>query len=213
VNGRGGEAAVAAACASCGAELENPQRCRKCGAFQPPDPRRDHFATLGLPRGYAVDAALLERRVVDFGRELHPDLAGGDAATRTKAVLAAAQVNEAYSVLRDDYRRAEYLLQLAGGPTAADDKSVPGGFLEQMLEERTELEEALETGRAEGEALLRRFEEARARQRDGVASAFAGLERGADRAAALRALRAQLNVMAYYRGLARDLRERLREKE
>jgi hypothetical protein len=64
---------AAPACRECGRALENPQRCRACGAFQPPDPHRDHFLTLALPRRFDVDEALLERRLVEFGRDLHPD--------------------------------------------------------------------------------------------------------------------------------------------
>ena len=205
--------AETATCVRCGARLENPQRCRACGTFQPPDPRRDHFATLALPRAYAVDPALLERRVVEFGRDLHPDRSGGDAATRTRAVLAAAQVNEAYTVLRDDTRRGEYLLKLEGGPGAADDKSVPDGFLERMLDERMELEEALAGGPAEVERVRSRFDAQLAAITADVARRFAGLAAAPDRARELVGLRAALNVMNYYRGLVRDLREGVREKE
>jgi len=205
--------AEATDCVGCGARLENPQRCRACGVFQPPDPRRDHFATLALPRAYAVDAALLERRVVEFGRDLHPDRSGGDPAARTRAVLAAAQVNEAYAVLRDDTRRGEYLLKLEGGPSAAEDKSVPDGFLERMLDERMELEEALAGTPADVERVRARFDAQLASITADVATRFAGLAAAPDRGAALAGLRATLNVMNYYRGLVRDLREGVREKE
>jgi len=205
--------AEATDCVGCGARLENPQRCRACGVFQPPDPRRDHFATLALPRAYAVDAALLERRVVEFGKDLHPDRSGGDPAARTRAVLAAAQVNEAYAVLRDDTRRGEYLLKLEGGPSAAEDKSVPDGFLERMLDERMELEEALAGTPADVERVRARFDAQLASITADVATRFSGLAAAPDRGAALAGLRATLNVMNYYRGLVRDLREGVREKE
>jgi len=204
---------AAVACRECGRALENPQRCRACGAFQPPDSRRGHFATLALPRAYPIDPALLERRVVEFGRDLHPDRAGGDAAARTRAVLAAAQVNEAYAVLRDDTRRGEYLLKLEGGPSAADDKSVPDGFLERMLDERMELEQALAGAPADVERVRARFDAQLAAITADVARGFAGLAAAPDRGRALAGLRASLNVMNYYRGLVRDLREGVREKE
>jgi molecular chaperone HscB len=200
-------------CVHCAVPLVNPQRCRACGRFQPPDPRRDHFATLGLAREYPVDAALLERRVVEFGRELHPDRAGGDAAVRTRAMLAAAQLNEAYAIVHDDYRRAEYLLQLEGGRNANEDKSVPDGFLEKMLDERMELEEALHGTPASIAVVRARFETEIAQRTAEVARRFASLAGAPDRAAVLTALRATLNVTAYYRGLLRDLRESVREKE
>jgi molecular chaperone HscB len=207
------ELATRATCVHCSAPLVNPQRCRACGLLQPPDPARDHFETLGLKRSFAIDADLLERRVVEFGRELHPDRAAGDAAARTRATLASAQLNEAYSVLRDDYRRAEYLLRLEGGKSASDDKAVPDGFLERMLDERMELEEALQGGTARVAAARERFEKEIARCTAEIAPHFAALARGADRDAHLVALRRTLNVMAYYRGLLRDLREAVRDKE
>jgi DnaJ-domain-containing protein 1 len=128
-------------------------------------------------------------------------------------MLAAAQLNEAYAIVRDDYRRAEYLLKLEGGKNANEDKSVPDGFLERMLDERMELEEAL-AGSPETIAVVRaRFEAEIAKQTAEVARRFAALAGAAERGATLTALRATLNVMAYYRGLLRDLREAVREKE
>ena len=207
------ELATRATCVQCSAPLLNPQRCRTCGRLQPPDPARDHFETLGLKRSFAIDRDLLERRVVEFGRDLHPDRAGSDAAVRTRAMLASAQLNEAYSVVHDDYRRAEYLLRLEGGRSASEDKSVPDGFLERMLDERMELEEALQ-GDAAGVAKVReRFEKEIARCTAEIASRFAALAGAKSRADVLVELRRTLNVMAYYRGLLRDLREAVRDKE
>lgn len=215
------ELATRATCVQCAAPLVDPQRCRSCGLLQPPDPQRDHFVTLGLPRAFALDGELLERRVVEFGRELHPDRAGGDPAARTRAMLASAQLNEAYSIVRDDYRRAEYLLKLFGGKSATEDKSVPDGFLERMLDERMELEEALHGDAARVAALRETFEREIARCTADMAPRFAALERAegagatppSDRDAQLTSLRRTLNVMAYYRGLLRDLREAVRDKE
>lgn len=196
----------AAACRQCGRPLQNPQRCRACGAFQPPDPLRDHFATLALPRRFDVDEALLERRLIEFGRDLHPDRVG-DGCQKAFAVLAAAQVNESFGVLKDAYRRGEYLLKLEGGKPAAEDKSVPEGFLEAMLEEREALEEATAGG---GDALARareHFEQELLGKAQQLARGFAALATAAERAPQLAALRRMLNVMAYYRGLLRELRE------
>ena len=201
-------------CTRCARSLVNPQRCRECGAFQPLDARRDHFATLALPRTFNVDEEALERRVVEFSRDLHPDLAG-DPSLRARAVLGAAQVNEAFGVLRDPYRRAEYLLALEGGKTSTQDKSVPDGFLEQMLDERDEVEQALASG---GDAVKRLEDRFEKRLFDAVLelargfTALAALTTPTDRAKELTVLRRTLNVMAYYRSLRRELREALREE-
>jgi molecular chaperone HscB len=200
-------------CRSCSRPLENPQRCRACGTIQPHDPLRDHFATLGLPRRFDLEEVEIERRLVDFGRDLHPDRAAADGCQRTLAVLGAAQVNEAYGVLKDPYRRGEYLLKLEGGRAASEDKSVPEGFLEIMLEEREEVEQALAQG---GERLARArtpLEEKLAELERELSAGFGQIAAAADRGAVLARLRRTLNVMAYYRGQLRDLREAARHPE
>lgn len=210
---------VPLACSACGGALENPQRCRACGAFQPLDPRRDHFATLALPRRFEIDAAELQRRVVAFARDLHPDLAGAAPGVRARAVLGAAQVNEAFAALREAHSRGEYLLKLLGGPSATEDKSVPDGFLEAMLDERDAVDAAIAAGGAAAETVRARFAAELAAGEAALASGFAALDAlpgdapAAAREPALRALRRELNRMAYYRTLARDLREGLYDKE
>src|SRR5262249_62060465 len=57
-----------------------------------------------------------------------------------------AALNEAYATLRHPFRRAEYLLALEGGPTAAEHKEMAPAFLEEMLELRMEIEELRESG-------------------------------------------------------------------
>ncbi|MSR45534.1 MAG: hypothetical protein EXS13_00430 [Planctomycetes bacterium] len=207
-------------CSQCRQPLENPQRCRSCGAFQAHDPRRDHFSTLALDRSFDLDEAALERRVVQFSRDLHPDLAGGAVGGKARAVLGAAQVNEAYAVLRDRFRRGEYLLQLGGGPTAAQDKAVPDGFLEAMLDERDAVDAALAAGTEACDALAAKFTATLRGHEAVLTRAFADLTRLGDATAAETAradlrgrLRRELNVMNYHRTLARDLREGRRDKE
>ena len=95
----------------------------------------DHFERLGLPRRFAVDLAELERNYLTRSREVHPDFAAGDED-------AAAALNEAYSTLREPFRRAEHLLSLSGGPSASDDKTLPPAFLMVMLDLREEIESA-----------------------------------------------------------------------
>jgi Fe-S protein assembly co-chaperone HscB len=204
-------------CHRCAQTLVNPQRCRACGAFQPLDAKRDHFATLALPRSFNVDESALERRVVEFSRDLHPDLAG-DPSLRARAVLGAAQVNEAFGVLREPFKRAEYLLALEGGRSSTQDKSVPEGFLEQMLEERDELEQALASGGDAVKRLEERFEKRlfdsvlELARRFNLLAVLGSPASRAERESELAALRRTLNVMAYYRSLRRELREALREE-
>ena len=65
----------------------------------------DHFATLGLERSVALDAALVRERFHELSRELHPDAGGGDE-------LAFAAINEAQRVLASPAARIRHLLEL-----------------------------------------------------------------------------------------------------
>src|SRR5262245_42660667 len=96
-----------------------------------------HFERLGLPRRFALDPAELERNYLARSREVHPDHAGNDRAS----LEASAALNEAYTILRDPFRRADYLLTLEGGPTAAEQKQAAPEFLEEMLDLRMRIEE------------------------------------------------------------------------
>src|SRR3954454_8719783 len=96
-----------------------------------------HFERLGLPRRFRLDPAELERNYLARSREVHPDFTGDDPASLTES----AALNEAYSTLRDPFRRAEYLLTVEGGPSAGDVKQMPPEFLEEMLDLRMRIEE------------------------------------------------------------------------
>src|SRR5436309_14285604 len=99
-----------------------------------------HFERLGLPRRFRLDAAGLEANYLARSREVHPDFTGNDPAS----LQASAALNEAYTALRDPFRRAEYLLRLEGGPSAADVKQMPAAFLEEVLSPRLRNEEVNE---------------------------------------------------------------------
>ena len=77
-----------------------------------------HFERLGLPRRFRLDAAALEANYLARSREVHPDFTGNDPAS----LQASAALNEAYTTLREPFRRAEYLLNLEGGPSAARER-------------------------------------------------------------------------------------------
>src|SRR5436305_13869091 len=102
----------------------------------------DHFARLGLPRRFSLDTAALEREYLARSRTLHPDYHQlTSTAEQAASVELTAALNEAYSTLKDPFRRAEYLLKLDGGPTASEMKEIPAAFLEEMLELRMEIAE------------------------------------------------------------------------
>ena len=106
-----------------------------------------HFALLGLPETFAIDAPALESAWRRLQGAVHPDrhVQGSDT-DRRLALQRATQVNEAYRVLRDPQRRAAYLCALRGVDLQVESNTtMPPAFLMQQMEWR----EALEAARAE----------------------------------------------------------------
>jgi molecular chaperone HscB len=157
----------------------------------------DHFERLGLPRRFSLDPAALEAAYLGRSRAVHPDFhhtgSGGEQAA-SEALTAA--VNEAYTTLRDPFRRAEHLLALLGGPTATDVKDIPPAFLMEMMDLREEIERADAAGKARHEADAKKRLEA----------IFVGLVPLFDRGDLL-TIRKELNAAKYLKGILRDLRD------
>jgi molecular chaperone HscB len=161
---------------------------------------RDHFERLGLPRRFALDAAELERHYLDRSRAVHPDHVG-DAELDESARL-----NEAYATLKDPWKRADYLVRLLNGPSAAAVTRPPMEFLEEMLDLRMAIAEA------KGHDDQCRALEENLNQRRSSMLADLGTE--LDRLVAeplgdprLTGVREHLNAVKFINGLLRDLRE------
>lgn len=161
----------------------------------------DHFERLGLPRRFNLDPAEVERQYLARSREVHPDYfqMGGDFEQRA-SMEASAALNEAYTVLRDPFRRAEHLLQLEGGPSASEMKDMPLEFLEEMLELRMAIEEIKVSGPDSSEFLAMEKDLANRRQR--LLNEIGGMF---DRKEDLKEIRRRLNAVKYVQGLLRDL--------
>ena len=171
-----------------------------------------HFEVLGLPRRYALDAGDLERNYLLRSRELHPDYhQQGSTAQQRLSLERTAALNDAYATLRDPFRRAEYLLALEGGPSAAEIRDMTPEFLEEMLELRMEIEEVRgERDEVRLQALEQQLSDRRERLLLEISEQFAILEHlpAADsrRQPALVQIRRLLNTTRYVNGLLRDLR-------
>lgn len=104
----------------------------------------DPFATLGAPRRFALQLPAVEKTHRELSRALHPDrFAQATASERRAALERAANVNEAWRIVRDPIRRAEALFALHRvevGETR-EPKSSPA-FLMEMMEEREALSDA-----------------------------------------------------------------------
>jgi molecular chaperone HscB len=160
----------------------------------------NHFERLGLPRRFSLDETLLEREYLARGRSVHPDFfqTAGDLEQRASQELSAA-LNESYGVLRDPFRRADYLLQLEGGPTAAEFKEMPKAFLEEMLGLRMEIEELKENADQAGlESIEKQLVDRLDQTRHDIACLF-------EPPARLKEIRQSLNASKYLQGLIRDL--------
>lgn len=103
----------------------------------------DYFELFGLPRGFEVDLQDLELRWKDRASAVHPDrFAAASEAEKRVAMQWSASMNEAYRVLRDPLRRAQYLCQLAGYPTENQSGvSMDVEFLGRQMQWREDLQE------------------------------------------------------------------------
>jgi molecular chaperone HscB len=190
-------------CSSCNRPLESPAFCGSCHALYPAD-EADYFTLLGLSPCYDLDTAELRRRYLHLARGLHPDrfdpARGADAAL---SVRLSARLNRAHEVLADPVQRAEYMLEMAGGPAAAQDKSVPPDALAEALELREQLDEARRRGDQPAISAIA----ARARaDRDKALAAVRELATALPGTEQLRAeLRLRLNALKYHQKLLEQL--------
>lgn len=181
----------------------------------------DAFAVLGLTPRFDLDAAELRRAYLQRSAELHPDRAesgathptagGADGDVPGDVDLAAAELNQAKATLEDPEKRAVALLELLGGLSKEADRTLPAGFLMEMMETRQQIDAELEGRRGEErEALLEKWDEwadaRRARHIAKVAELFREiLPRGTPAASALKAIRMELNAWRYTERLLEQL--------
>lgn len=159
-----------------------------------PDPSQQNpFATLGLTVSFAIDANAIERAYLKRIAAAHPDRVGDSGA------VDAATLNDARKCLLDDESRANAVLRLLGGPSPSEDRSLPDGFLMEMMSTRTSIEEDLEndpeTARAE-------WSEWGNAQRAKLIAEFGRL---IEDPASLGACRTQLNALRYIERLIEQL--------
>ncbi len=159
----------------------------------------DPFATLGAPRRFDLDLTVIEKTHRELSRALHPDkFSQAGASERRAALEKAANVNEAWRILRDPIRRAEALFRLEGlavGET--NEPTASPSFLMDMMEEREALAEAraarnLPKVRALASKISQRARSVEAK----LATAF---ETGTPSAGELQTLLPLLGEMRFYR--------------
>jgi molecular chaperone HscB len=135
-------------CWNCEKDTGGRAFCPACGKIAAREPGATLFDVFELPAAYDVDIPELERRFRDLSLKLHPDrFAQAEARERRLSLEQTTALNEAYKMLKDPTRRALYLLKLHGVDLDREDsgakKDMPKEFLEEVMELREELDEAI----------------------------------------------------------------------
>ena len=167
----------------------------------------DHFAMLGLEPAYDLSPEVLFERFVALSRQVHPDyFSEGQDRQQRLAMLNSARLNQAYRTLRDPFSRAEYLLELAGGSSSAEDRTVPPNLLAEAMALREQIEEAKAQA---ADTTLADIREKLLARRDRTDEQIRVLARQAARPSVspevLRELRRQLNALKYVANLLEQL--------
>jgi molecular chaperone HscB len=171
------------------------------GADRVPAMGLDPFDALGLPARFELPFSALERAYLARSAGAHPDATASDVdSNRISACL-----NESRQILENPESRAEALLARLGGPSKEADRSLPSGFLAQIMEVR----EAVEAARAAGDrTALAAHERWAQQQRDqhirSVGELFGAL-RDRPSEPQLRAIRTELNAWRYVERMIEQL--------
>ncbi|MHC4982447.1 MAG: Fe-S protein assembly co-chaperone HscB [Planctomycetota bacterium] len=197
------ESAIPAKCGKCDKLMSSPLVCDYCKEVNPAAMLTDYFTLLGLRRRFDLDESELHEKYVALSRYAHPDFHAGDAdEVKQLHLRVSAALNDAYRTLKDPAGRAAYLLELLGGKSSAQDKSVPEGFLKTMMMMQEELADAKAGG--DGDE-LERLRKVLQTQHDGLLRRIAGLFAELEDAVACEAVRTdllaeirkQLNAVSY----------------
>lgn len=103
----------------------------------------NHFELFGLPIQFSLDGSLLSSQFRELQRRFHPDnFATASERDRLLSVQKAAQINDAYQILKNPISRAEYMLLLQSIDIRAEQQTMKDPeFLMEQMELREELED------------------------------------------------------------------------
>jgi hypothetical protein len=105
------------------------------------------FLLLGLPQRFDLTADQIHVAHLTNVAAAHPDLAPPvEASSPAVDADPAASVNDAKRILENPESRANALLHILGGPSKESDRSLPPGFLTDILETREAVEAAIASG-------------------------------------------------------------------
>ena len=103
----------------------------------------NYFELFALNRSFEIDLIQLKSRYLELQRTVHPDkFANASVRERLMSVQKAAQINDAFNVLKAIDTRAQYLLELSGIELAHETQTLKDPiFLMQQMELREALED------------------------------------------------------------------------
>ncbi|MGB1322154.1 MAG: co-chaperone HscB, partial [Vibrio gallaecicus] len=105
----------------------------------------------GLPLQFQLDGSLLSSQFRELQRQFHPDnFAIASERERLLSVQKAAQINDAYQILKSPIDRAEYLLVQHGVDIRSEQQTLQDPmFLMEQMELREELEDIADSSEPE----------------------------------------------------------------
>ena len=194
--------------------------CPVCGSPQPLGPGEDYFSTFEVPRSFALDRGLLEKRFYEISRALHPDrFTTADPVRRKYSLERMSFLNEAYRTLKDPAALREYLLEREGvlKPDAGSEKAARGRIPLELTESWFDLQDALSEDPALARGKLVEFEAELGGMLRDVDRKIRELERSADEARGdgrhgiLEGIVKETQTQSYLVSLSRDV-ERIKTR-
>ena len=103
----------------------------------------NYFELFGLPSQFKLDGSLLSSQFRELQKQFHPDrFATASERDRLMAVQKAAEINDAYQMLKSPISRAEYILSINGVEIRGEQQTMRDPmFLMEQMELREELED------------------------------------------------------------------------
>ncbi|CAL62370.1 Co-chaperone protein HscB (Hsc20) [Herminiimonas arsenicoxydans] len=105
---------------------------------------QNHFDLFQLPQRFSIDARALDQAYHEVQNQVHPDkFASAPDAEKRVAMQWATRANEAYTTLKNPFKRAAYLCELNGVDLQVESNTaMPLAFLMQQMEWREALDDA-----------------------------------------------------------------------
>lgn len=129
-------------CSHCHEVLASPLACGACETLFAVSGELSPFDVFGLAPAARLDRSSLRKRLLELQRLMHPDFHGqAGSALQGIAEHNTAELNAAFEVLRDEAKRASYLVEYLGGPSESDERQMPQAFLMEVMDWNEALEE------------------------------------------------------------------------